>query len=381
MTSKDRLLRCIRGEAIDRLPCSPRLWKFVMSYYGEYNTDTMLKSAQEFDWDLHHGTSIGVRTWFGPVLPSPDTLPEGVSFRHEIEAGQDFDIIRRRFATPAGALCDAWHRPHPNRGYGISPAPTPIESLVKGRQDLEALKHLRGGVMPQAIDHFVETYRKVGHRGYLYPYIRSPFNDLYRVVRMDEALVLPYDDPDLLTQLLAHLQLACLDDIDAHVRAGADAVFISGFHNSLSVGWSPAMFQEFFLPLISEQAARVHDAGALYHYYDDGRVMDILPMMLEAGVDVFETCTPHPAGDFDLRRARDIVGDRMTLMGFTDIENVLHRGTPDLVEETVREACEVLGPAGRFIIGSSDGVLEQTPLENIRAYFSAARKYGAAALS
>ena len=37
--------------------------------------------------------------------------------------------------------------------------------------------------------------------------------------------------------------------------------------------------------------------------------------------------------------------------------------------------------AGRFIIGSSDGVLEQTPLENIRAYFSAARKYGCAALA
>ena len=139
--------------------------------------------------------------------------------------------------------------------------------------------------------------------------------------------------------------------------------------------------REFFLPLIKEQASLVHGEGAHYHYYDDGKTMDILPMMLEAGVDLFETCTPRPAGDFDLRRAREIVGDRMTLMGYTDIENVLHRGTPEVVEETVREACEVLGPGGRFIVGNSDGVLEQSPVENMKAYFSAARRYGTKALS
>ena len=381
MTSKERLLRCIRGEGIDRLPCSPRLWKFVMHNYPEYTTDTMLQSAEDYGWDLHHGTSIGVRTYFGPGLPSAESLPDGVTFQGDVETGDDYDIIRRRFATPAGELTDAWHRPHPNRGYGISPAPTPTESLVQRPEDLDALKYLRGDVMPDAIDTFVESYEKVGDNGYLYPYVRSPFNDLYRVIRMDEALVLPYDDPVLLTQLLAQLQLDCLDDINAHIQAGADSVFISGFHNSLSVGWSPSMFREIFLPLIKEQADLVHNLGALYHYYDDGRVMGILAMMLEAGVDVFETCTPYPAGDFDLKGARDIVGDRMTLMGYTDIENVLHRGTADLVEENVREACEVLGSGGRFIIGSSDGVLEQTPVENMKTYFAAARKYGTEALA
>jgi uroporphyrinogen-III decarboxylase len=59
-----------------------------------------------------------------------------------------------------------------------------------------------------------------------------------------------------------------------------------------------------------------------------------------------------------------------------DIENVLHRGTPELVEATVREAIELGAADDVFILSTSDGVLTQTPLENLRAYFAAAKRYG-----
>jgi uroporphyrinogen-III decarboxylase len=380
MTSKERILRSIAGKEVDRLPCSPRLWKFVMGYYGVYNTETMLKSTDEFDWDLHHSTSYGVRSFFTPGIPDPASLPKGVRCEGEVVQGEDYDTIRRTFTTPAGKLSDLWHRPHPNRGYGISPTPTPVETLLKEPGDLEALRFLRGEVMPQAIRNFTETRDRIGDRGYHYPYVRSPFNDLSYLLPVDTSLTMPYDDPALFAELLAFLQTMCLDDIRAHLAAGADGVFLSGFHISLSVGWSPKIFREFFLPLIKEQGGVIRGGGAFFHYYDDGKTMAILPMMLEAGVDVFETCTPWPAGDFDPRAARAIAGDRMTFMGYVDIENVLHRGTPRLVEETVRDSCEAMGRGGRYIIGSSDGVLAQTPLENMRTYFGAGRRYGREAI-
>jgi hypothetical protein len=381
MTSKERIFRSIAGKEVDRLPCSPRLWKFVMGHYGAYNTETMLKSVDEFDWDLHHQTSAGVRTYFPPSLPAAGALPAGVRCEGNVAMGEDYDVIRRTFTTPAGKLSDVWHRPHPNRGYGISPAPTPVETLLKGPGDLEAFRFLRGAVMPEAIRSFVEVRERIGDRGYHYPYVRSPFNDLSYVLPMETSLTLPYDDPGFLRDLLSFLKLMCLDDIRAHLAAGAESVFLSGFHISVSVGWSPSIFREFFLPIIREIGEAIHGGGAFFHYYDDGKTMEILPMMLEAGVDLFETCTPWPAGDFDPRAAKAIVGDRMTLMGYVDIENVLHRGTPKLVEETVRASCEALGRDGRYVIGSSDGVLAQTPLENMRAYFAAGRRYGAEAVA
>jgi uroporphyrinogen-III decarboxylase len=151
---------------------------------------------------------------------------------------------------------------------------------------------------------------------------------------------------------------------------------MSGFHVSLSVGWSPTHFRDYFLPLIEEQVQVTHEGGAVFRYYDDGKTMDIMGMLVEAGVDTFCTCTPPPAGDFEPLPARSCAGDRMTLMGYVDIENVLHRGTPELVDATVKEAIQVLGANDRFLLSSSDGILTQTPIENLKAYFEAAEKYG-----
>ena len=73
---------------------------------------------------------------------------------------------------------------------------------------------------------------------------------------------------------------------------------------------------------------------------------------------------------------RHRAGTAMSLMGYVDIENVLHRGTPELVDATVKEAIEVGAADDRFVLSSSDGILTQTPIENLRAYFAAAKKYG-----
>lgn len=90
----------------------------------------------------------------------------------------------------------------------------------------------------------------------------------------------------------------------------------------------------------------------------------------------FQPARHPPAGDFNLTEAKAKVNDRMTLMGFVDIENVLHRGTPELVETTVKEAIEIGAADNAFVLSSSDGILRQTPFENLKAYFMAGRKWG-----
>ena len=377
ITSRERILRGMRGQPIDRVATAPRMWKFIMSHYGgRYAPEAEMRAAEEFGYDSIFYTGGSVPSFLNAAIPAPETLPEGVTCQGETESQDDCDIVRRRFHTPAGPLSDAWRRPHPNKGYGISPSPSHIEYLVKGPGDIERLRYLSAAPSPGLIKRFTDVTAQFGERGLVTPYVRSPGNDLSYVFSSQDALMLPYDNPQLLRDLLAFFQEACLADIRAHLAAGADTIFVSGFHISLSVGWSPQMFRDYFLPLVSEEAAVTHDGGAVFHYYDDGRMMAILDMILEAGVDVFSTCTPPPAGDCDLREAKARTGRDMSLMGYVDIENVLHRGTPEQVDATVREAIETGAADDRFVLSSSDGVLTQTPLENLRAYFAAARKYG-----
>ena len=57
--------------------------------------------------------------------------------------------------------------------------------------------------------------------------------------------------------------------------------------------------------------------------------------------------------------------------------DILETCTPESIASTVREAMEIAKPGGGFIIGSSDSFRDGTPVENIKSYFSACRKYGA----
>ena len=376
MTAHDRILRAMRGEPVDRVANSPRIWKWNIRYYGAHSPENSLRAAEEFGFDPIYDTSAGVPNFMGASVPSPAALPADVTCTGEVEEGEEYNIVRRRFETPAGPLTDVWCRPHPGRRYGVSPTPSHFEYLLKEPSDLERLRFLKGSPSARAIQRFQGLVEMYGEQGLVSPYVRSPFNDLSYVYPVPDTLMLPYDDPDFLRGVLAFFQQSCLDDIRAHLEAGAETIFMSGFHISLSVGWSPAIFREYFLPLIVEQAQVTHDGGAVFRYYDDGKTTDILEMMVEAGVDTFCTCTPPPAGDFELRPARDLVDDRMTQMGYVDIENVLHRGTPEQVDATVKEAIEVLAVNNRFLLSSSDGILTQTPLENLKAYCKAAKKYG-----
>ena len=60
-----------------------------------------------------------------------------------------------------------------------------------------------------------------------------------------------------------------------------------------------------------------------------------------------------------------------------DLLYVIIEGTVELIEDRVREAIEIAAPGGGFVLGTSDSIREGTPVENVRAYFEAAHRYGA----
>jgi uroporphyrinogen decarboxylase len=130
------------------------------------------------------------------------------------------------------------------------------------------------------------------------------------------------------------------------------------------------------VPFIREHAALVHEYEGIYHIYDDGKMMQTLGDYVDAGADVVETLTPPPVGDVDLAEAKRLYGDRTCLKGYTDLLYVIKMGTPETIEQAVREAIEIAAPGGGFILGSSDSIREGTPVENVKAYFRAAHKHG-----
>jgi uroporphyrinogen decarboxylase len=193
---------------------------------------------------------------------------------------------------------------------------------------------------------------------------------------MQDLMMDYHADRPLFDEMLALFQERTLAEVKAAMEAGIEWVFHNSYYNSISAGWSPAIFQEVFVPNIRAVADLVHSYGGYVDYCDDGHLAKTMGLIADCEVNVLETCTPPPMCDFDLREAKAKIGARVTLKGYVDLLYVVLRGTPELVERTVAEAMEIGKPGGGFIIGSSDTFRDGTPPENIHAYFQSCLKYG-----
>ena len=383
MTHKERLWASIRHQEVDKVPCSPRLGLALRILYDDYTTDAdelALKASRpdELDLDPHFIVSSGVPN----VLAATDDNTfglSGVKITVAVEDDGGCDRVTRVFDTPAGRLREVLRRPKPGHTeYGMDPNPARLERLLKGPEDLDAFRYLVPD--PARYEVAADYHRvaeRVGDRGMVLAMVRSPLDhqggDAYEIANL---MVDYYERRGFFDELLRIWFDKMMAETRGLLERGVKAIFASWYYSSLSVGWSPAIFRDAFLPMIKAHVELAHSYGAAYDYYDDGRCMGIIDMVEEAGVDVLETLTPPPVGDVDLVEVKRRIGDRVCLKGYGDLLYVIKLGTRGGVERMVREAMAVAAPGSGFIMGTSDSIREGTPRENIRTYFEAARRYG-----
>ena len=376
MTSRERLLAAYARRPVDRVPCSPRMNAWVLDHYKQGTPATFLRAQQEFGFDVHYIYDA----FRNPVMLDADVStsePSGVEGSMQERMDGEFRVVRRGFQTPEGTLTDETRFPPAgDLLYGVFPNPVRTEYLVKDRSDLRRLRCLisdPGRTVPQD---FFAIERQIGENGLvilqLYSSLCHRAGDAYPLIGL---MMLYYDDRAFFDELLDIFRQVMMEELGAALRAGVRHFFAMWYYNSLSAGWSPAIWQEVFAPELRALADGIHAADGTLNFYDDGKVMPILDVLADCGIDVLQTICPPPVADVDLAEAKRRIGGRVCLMGHTDLINVIQRGTPELIERVVREAIETAGPTG-FILGTSDSIRDGTPIENVRAYFDAARKYG-----
>jgi uroporphyrinogen-III decarboxylase len=379
MTSKERLLAAIRFEGPDRVPVSPRFWRYLLKHEGTQKQPAHLKYAEIYGMDLLFGAAAG------PVqfIPQPGAdysrLGPDIRVDEQRETRGDYTISRRTFETPAGTLTEEKHMPKPGNEFGIAPNAHIEEHIVKGPDDLAALELL---IQAWAAAHEVPDYRKlsaeIGDRGLLSAHTYSALShnagDAYP---LEELMIACYENPQFVDQLMDLFHNLLMDIMRRALENGAEVVFCSTFFESMSSGWSPKLYRRFFLPRIKDHVDLAHEYGVPYHLYDDGKVAQTLPMLREVGIDLLSTVCPPPSGDVTPAKARELAGRDVCLNGGIDTVNTIWRGTPETIDAAVKEAIEQAAlPEGGYIVGTSDSITEEAPVENFRALFEAVRKYG-----
>ncbi len=112
-------------------------------------------------------------------------------------------------------------------------------------------------------------------------------------------------------------------------------------------------------------------------YHSCGAVSELIPDLIEAGIDVLNPVQVSAAG-MDTKELKRRFGKDITFYGGgVDTQRILPRGTPQLVRDEVRRRIDDLAPGGGFIFNTVHNIQADVPPENIVAMWEALQEYGA----
>lgn len=374
MTSREILLAAIKKEKVDRIPVSPDFYHlFPMKFKGLTTWDVWgseptvplwkvkLEAYKHFGFDAWIFVDDDIDYAFGTEtdkkIISRDSERIETEYIYHTKRG---DLTRRECYPKYDGV---WTTKH---------------MIDNPLADLEKIKSLLsrppGEYFPY--DKFKEVKTKVGEDGLVFVYGGIPALNWWLHLRSSQKGIM--DIYDCLAQIkpvwemyeeidLERVRIAC--------KAGVEVIYGGGSYSSLSI-ISPDWYKKFAYPHLKKSAEICHSNGAYFCIQCNGKSNEVLELIAEAGVDCLEPLERPPLGNVDISDAKRRIGKKVCLRGNADPVNTLLKGSPQDIEEEVKEIIEKAGEGNGLILGTSDQVARDTPIENIMAFREAAEKYG-----
>jgi uroporphyrinogen decarboxylase len=132
---------------------------------------------------------------------------------------------------------------------------------------------------------------------------------------------------------------------------------------------------EFLLPRMKRMMDLAHESGVYVYFHSDGAIREVLPDLIEAGIDILNPIQWRSRGMERDGLKRDF-GDEVILHGGVDNQHTLPFGSADDVRAEVRYNIEVMGAGGGYILAPCHNIQAVSPPENVVAMYEAGLEYG-----
>lgn len=345
MTPRERWLAVLNRQPFDRFPLDYRATPEMSATLVEHMGAADMAEVRE---RLHIDPVMGVGgRYVGPAV-APDEDVFGVKYEmadygtgvyREVVSGplEEFDSIEEIEANYTWPSPDWWDY-------------SEIPSQIEGKED----RPMRGG----------------GSEPFL----------TYKSLRGQEQAFM---------DLVLHPEMVhyCLDKLFALAYEGTSRIYEQvpgkvmityvaedlGSQSSLLI--SREHIHEFLLPRMKRMMDLAHEAGAYVFHHSDGSIMDILPDMIETGIDVLNPIQWRCEGmDREVLKAR--FGGRIAFHGAMDNQQTLPFGSVEDVRIEVADNIRMLGEGGGYILAPCHNIQAVSPPENIVAMYETAYELG-----
>lgn len=250
--------------------------------------------------------------------------------------------------------------------------PYPVEGPIKEPSDIKNFKMRE----PVATDLFLIDIIRANLPDISIAYqLHGPFKTSWSLRGTMENLLMDYIlNPELAHQLARISTDYCLKLVEMIHAKGADWIVMDGdlaFNDNPLM--SPAHYDEFIGPYHKEINDLIHKKGMSVIKHSDGKLTPIIPNLIEAGFDGIHPIQPQC---MDIGETKRRFGDRVCVLGNIDCSFLLVFGSPEEVDQNVKETIRIAAPGGGYIISSSNSIHPGVKPENYIAMVKAAKKYG-----
>lgn len=223
-----------------------------------------------------------------------------------------------------------------------------------------------------AIDHA----DKSGDKRYRLGHWWGVFHEKFWGIRGMQNLMLDYhlhkDELKELGRLMLNFHKVI---VDRFAELKVDGIFTSDdLGHQTSSMMSPATFHDLYFPLYSELVSHVHSYGMHFWLHTCGDNTPLMDDLVAAGVDVIHPIQRFAMDEYKISRK---YGDKISFLAGIDVQYLLPESSEDGVRKGIREWIDAFyRPEGGLLLAAGNGILPDTPLENIRAMLEEITVYG-----
>jgi len=348
--TKDWVRKTFRGEGCGRCPVRiNRLSLDIIVRYGDDLADLFCEFPDDVICIYPYDFAIG----YQPVDQADRINPVEVMMRDA------------RWTDEWGV---GWG--HAFGGVGARPVEYPLEDWSQLDDYLTRIPDARA---PGRLDAAAEVLDTHGSDTYcLGVFVLSLFERLHTLRNMERLFLDFHDHEAEVQRLLDALENHAMELIRYWAELGADGVYLTDdWGTQLALMISPVMWRKFFKPRYARIFAEMHRLGMDVLFHSCGNITQIVEDLIEIGVDILDPLQPLA---MDVKEIARQFGGRVAFSGAVDDQELLCRGTPQQVKDTVRELIDTLGHpfGGRYLIAPANVMVPDVPLANVQALFEAA---------
>ncbi len=175
-------------------------------------------------------------------------------------------------------------------------------------------------------------------------------------------------------ELLDHITEWLLQSVDLMASAPVDAILLGDDHaaqRGLLMGCD--RWCRFFKPRWRRIFDRAHHYGLYSIMHMCGDTSEVVPDLIEVGLDCMESCQPECMDIYSLKR---LYGKDIRFWGGLGTQQTLPFGTAEEVRNETSRMKTEMGRGGGYVLAGAKGLGEEVPVENIAAYLEEANLPG-----